>query len=312
MMNDKLRERGEILGYDDQAPGELPMRLDSLKSQLIGFTVRDSQGQTMGRITDLTLESESQLNLIISRLGDRAEGFVKVSSDLIEKIEYATNSVFVLLTPEHLDALPEYEPGVQGAKIDPLDLPGEWVEPVSSSPNQGDLAIEERSHQHQIDEESSLADFKHIRKEVIASNIPLLEERLVVNHHKRKVGEVVVRKEIETRMIEVPVRREKLIVEQVSPEYKKLSEIILGEGDGYRLLSEENPETVQAAQIQSQDTNRVTGEFHSPEIAARILEEIAKRQPNGCSKVRVELVVEEERFRNTYQSWFDRYSTPQS
>jgi stress response protein YsnF len=59
--------------------------------------------------------------------------------------------------------------------------------------------------------------------------IPLLAERLVVDRHKRKVGEVVVRKVIETEVIEVVVRREKLIVEQVSPSYKELAVIDLGE-----------------------------------------------------------------------------------
>jgi len=57
--------------------------------------------------------------------------------------------------------------------------------------------------------------------------IRLLGERLVVDRGKRKI-EVIVRKEIETRMIQVPVRHEKLIVEQVSPERKQLAEINLG------------------------------------------------------------------------------------
>lgn len=59
--------------------------------------------------------------------------------------------------------------------------------------------------------------------------IPLLEERLIVDQKQRKVGEVVVRKEIETEIIEVPVQREKLIVEQVGPEPKQLAEIDLTE-----------------------------------------------------------------------------------
>ncbi|MBO0348517.1 DUF2382 domain-containing protein [Phormidium pseudopriestleyi FRX01] len=310
-MNDQVRATGDNLGYA-QTESELTGRLDNLKSQLLDFTVRDSEGQPLGRVTDLTVEPENQLNLIVSLVDDRPGRLVKVSSDLIEKIEYATNTVFVLLTRQHFAALPEYQtPVYNNGKIDPSELPGEWVESVPSSTSPEAIAIEERSHQ--IDSQSSLADFKQIRKEVIASNIPLREERLVVNRHKRKVGEVVVRKEIETRIIEVPVRREKLIVEQVSPEYKKLTEIILGEGDGYRITSDEVPGITPTASVpQGQGTNRVSGEFHSPEIATRILEEIAKRQPNGCAKVRVELVVEEERFRNTYQSWFDRYSTPQS
>lgn len=66
---------------------------------------------------------------------------------------------------------------------------------------------------------------------VSSETIPLLEERVVVDHRKRKVGEVIVRKEIETEIIEVPVQREKLIVEQVGSEHKQLAEIDLTEDD---------------------------------------------------------------------------------
>jgi hypothetical protein len=67
--------------------------------------------------------------------------------------------------------------------------------------------------------------------------IPLLAERVVVDRHKRKVGEVVVRKVIETEIIEVVVRREKLIVEQVSPSYEELAVIDLGETTTERRLN---------------------------------------------------------------------------
>lgn len=56
-----------------------------------------------------------------------------------------------------------------------------------------------------------------------------LEERLVVDHHVRKAGEVIVRKEIETEIVEVPVKREKLIVEQAGAEPRQLAEIDLHE-----------------------------------------------------------------------------------
>lgn len=61
--------------------------------------------------------------------------------------------------------------------------------------------------------------------------IPVLEERVVVDNHVRKAGEVVVRKEIETEIVEVPVKREKLIVEQVGAEPKQLAEIDLHQDD---------------------------------------------------------------------------------
>ncbi|NJP18920.1 MAG: DUF2382 domain-containing protein [Hydrococcus sp. CRU_1_1] len=38
--------------------------------------------------------------------------------------------------------------------------------------------------------------------------ISLLEERLLIDRTKRKVGEIVVRKKVETRMVQVPVKWE--------------------------------------------------------------------------------------------------------
>lgn len=61
--------------------------------------------------------------------------------------------------------------------------------------------------------------------------IPLQEERLIVERARQKVGEVVVRKEIETEIIQVPVQREKLIVEQVGAEPRQLAEIDLTDAD---------------------------------------------------------------------------------
>lgn len=60
--------------------------------------------------------------------------------------------------------------------------------------------------------------------------VRLLEERLIIDRKKRKVGEVIVRKAVETRLVEVPIRHETLIVEQISPERKQLASIDLHEG----------------------------------------------------------------------------------
>lgn len=59
--------------------------------------------------------------------------------------------------------------------------------------------------------------------------IPLLEERLVVRRQRHKVGEIIVRKVVETRMIQVPIRRERLVIEQISPERRELASIDLSE-----------------------------------------------------------------------------------
>jgi len=101
-------------------------------------------------------------------------------------------------------------------------------------------------------------------------------------------------------MIEVPVRYEKLIVEQVSPEHKQLAEIDLGQGEisGIELGGTAN---------QTHDLT-VRGNFHSPKIASLVLNAIAMERRHGCHQVRVEIVVEDVERQKTYQEWFDRCS----
>ncbi|HEY9671406.1 MAG TPA: DUF2382 domain-containing protein [Waterburya sp.] len=128
--------------------------------------------------------------------------------------------------------------------------------------------------------------------------IRLLEERLVVNRSKWKVGEVVVRKEIENQIVQVPIRREKLIIEQVSPETKIIAEIDLGKGD---------ITSIQQAGVPSTDTaNTVSGEFLSPKTASNLLDAIAYQKHHGCAKVRVELVVDDPELQEMYQNMFNR------
>ncbi|HAA30449.1 MAG TPA: hypothetical protein DCE56_25620 [Cyanobacteria bacterium UBA8553] len=130
--------------------------------------------------------------------------------------------------------------------------------------------------------------------------VRLLEERLLVNRSKWKVGEVVVRKEVENQVVQVPIRREKLIIEQVSPELKQIAEIDLGKGE---------VSGIEPQQVSSSDKRyTVTGEFLSPKAASHLLEAIALQRQHGCAKVRVELVLDNPQLQETYQKMFDRCS----
>jgi hypothetical protein len=100
--------------------------------------------------------------------------------------------------------------------------------------------------------------------------IQLLEERLVVNLHQRKVGEVIVRKEIETRIVEIPIRREKLIVEQVSPEFKQLAVIDLGQTQ---------EAAVAAAETEFLPT--IEAKFTSATAAMQFLQQIIAERPSS-------------------------------
>ncbi|MDJ0736489.1 MAG: DUF2382 domain-containing protein [Nostocaceae cyanobacterium] len=114
--------------------------------------------------------------------------------------------------------------------------------------------------------------------------VSLLGERLLINRSKRKIGEVVVRKKVETRLVQVPIRREILVVEKIGKEVEKLAEIDLGE--------EENS-GVEINHIPGNGSNyHVFSEFVSPQEAREILDRIAREPKHGCVKVRIELVVE--------------------
>jgi len=140
--------------------------------------------------------------------------------------------------------------------------------------------------------------------------VRLLEERLVISRQKWKVGEVIVRKEIETETVQVPIRREKLIVEQVGLETKILAEIDLAKGE---VTSVELTDVSRSSTPQSganyHNPNTVVGEFISPKAASNLLDAIALQKHHGCTKVRIELVVESPELQETYQKMFDRCST---
>jgi uncharacterized protein (TIGR02271 family) len=135
--------------------------------------------------------------------------------------------------------------------------------------------------------------------------IRLLSERLIVNRKKRKAGDIIVRKEIETRMVQVPVQYEKLVIEQVSPENKLLAEFAISQGE----ISGVELSQVEKHEVDIHDHNlTVSGDFNSPKIASLLLNAIALERNHGCQKVRVTIVVENEEYHQKYEEWFERTS----
>lgn len=171
------------------------------------------------------------------------------------------------------------------------------VEPIMAE-NPLEVSLDIVENQEAIDP-SEIAELMAIPETVEQKEIALLEERLVVNRSKRKVGEVIVRKEVETRMVEVPVRREKLIIERAGELPERLAEIDLGEGQVTGV------ELAEMAQANAQPT--VSAEFTSVQKASKVLSAIASQPHHGCAKVRLEIVLENNQVQETYQNWFDSY-----
>ena len=146
-----------------------------------------------------------------------------------------------------------------------------------------------------------------VRTDAREEVLQLLEERVVVERSKRKIGDVIVRKEVETYMVQVPVRRERLIVEQVSPERRELASIDLGQGE-ITGLELSNGELVNGAAsstaTQSASPSTVTVSFSSIEAAHQALADLAA-QTSQDQPTRIDISMPSgDALR--YQNWISR------
>ena len=262
--------------------------LETLRQKVQNFAVLDMEGQRVGEVKNLILDANRQLNLVVSEdynEFNNSRSFL-VPSKLIKKVDTSTRSVYM-----EIDNLATSNQEYLGKEI-----PG----------NEKFLDNSNTVTQANNSFVNSTVEAKYNLEDVVEEDIiRLLGERLIVDSSKRKIGEVIVRKEIETRMVQVPVRREKLIVEQISPEHKQLAEVDLGltEISGIDLAGKQRPEF---ANVEGSLT--VTGDFSSPKIASLLLNAIALERNHKCKQVRVTIVVEDESTQNKYQEWFDRCS----
>jgi stress response protein YsnF len=271
--------RSESLQHDTAMDALVGNLEDKLDQKLEGFTVLDREGRLLGKVQEMVPGPSRVLNLLVSKPNfSPGTSMFLLSSKLIQAVDPHTNSLMVGITQAESQALPEYS---------------------QSAPNLPNLA-----------ESAAVGDQLRTSRrsqgsEVVAQEVvPLLEERLVVNSTRRKIGEVTVRKVVETRIVEVPVRREKLIVEQVNPQRKPLVEIDLGE------QANETLELINAT-AQSQAESTVNVEFTSLRTASQLLEVIARQAPQGCRKVRLELVLDNPQDKPKYQAWLDRIGQTQ-
>ncbi|MHC5615387.1 MAG: YsnF/AvaK domain-containing protein [Nostoc sp.] len=275
--------------------------LADLRKKVKNFVVIDRQGELVGVVHDLIVDANRRLNLIISnqanqetleygqQLANKHPSLFQLQSQRIKQIDKPTKSVFIDLNKSEIEYMPEY----------------------LEAETPGDGTLSENSTKQLVNNQSTNSPVEPVNLESVNEQqiIRLLEERLVVESSKRKVGEVIVRKVIETRMVQVPVRREKLIVEQISPEHKQLAEIDLDEGE---ILGVDLTEVERLEVTRFDSGLTVSGEFSSPKIASLLLNAIALEQNHGCKQVRVTIVIEDESHQKKYQEWFDRCSKSQS
>jgi stress response protein YsnF len=116
--------------------------------------------------------------------------------------------------------------------------------------------------------------------------VNLFQERLVVDRKRRKIGDVILRKEIEIQIVEVPIRREKLVVEQISPERRQLASIDLG------LTTNDSVRLTEPNESSDRDFSHLSREFDSIEAAREFLlalnSQLASQSHLNLRKVRID------------------------
>lgn len=266
---------------------------EKVRTKLKSFTVKDNQGHLAGKIKDVYFDANGQLNFVVAGLGTENTRIFLVSIKLLKKVDYHQKALFLSINSDRVDRLP----GISAnAEPQSLEISSEHSSEASNSEStnpstvMSNLTDADRPNEH-LETTQDEEDFDIVDQDVIR----LLEERLVINRSKRKVGEVIVRKEIETRMVQVPIQWEKLIIEQVGDDPKVLAEIDLGEG---------NITGVDLTEIKSdRQEPTVKAEYTSVQKASKILNAIASQPRHGCVKVRLELVLEDKQLEDTYQKW---------
>ena len=125
--------------------------------------------------------------------------------------------------------------------------------------------------------------------------------------------------------MQVPVRHEKLIVEQVAPDYKLLAEINLGQTNNSDVAirnsisdnltsvnKDNNPIAVEfddsTKRFDRQFTEHIAyGSTDSLKAASELLNEIANLPIQGYETIRIEIILKDSKYRDSYQALVDRY-----
>ncbi|NJR24901.1 MAG: DUF2382 domain-containing protein [Richelia sp. CSU_2_1] len=268
---------------------------EKVRAKLKTFTVKDSEGNLVGQVRDVYFDAQGELNFVVAAKDSSDTRIFILSIKLLKKVDYHQRALLVTLSSEQIEMLPSRS--VNRAPNN-VDIAPEPQIPVDRSPSTNKSKV--MSNLTDSEEQMENRDLREAEGEldiVDREVIRLLEERLVIDRSKRKVGEVIVRKEIETRIVEVPLHREKLIVEQIGEDPKVLAEIDLGEGEITGI------EAIEKRLDRGEP--KVSAEFTSVTKASKMLSSIAAQPRHGCAKIRIELVLEDKQLQETYQTWID-------
>ena len=255
---------------------DLKSQLSNLEQQLISFEIVDRQGIKRATVKDIYYDSDADLNLLLELYeANRKLSLRRLGSEDICQMNLENKLIISNLSNQQLEDLPIYQP-----------VPAHIKDALTKSPEYNDCDMNPN------------LDIAEDSNNLETIDITLLEEKLEVVRRKQKVGEVIVRKKVETRIVEIPLRREKLVVERIGKNPQQLAEVVINEekvnGFGYDELE------------QNRHRLNVTRSQHfSLKQAQSILDAIANSATDNL-KIRLEIVSDSSDSQQQYQNICDR------
>lgn len=231
-----------------------------------GFGVyTEGTDEKIGNVNDVLVDDEGHFRYLVVDLGFWIFGKKVLLPIGRTRIEYNTDRVYAIaLTREQAENLPEYnerlttdydyEEQVRGVyrnhqyRTAPVEssVPVESSIPVESSPGVARTSTSTYNRDtYNYEQEPDLFNLNEQNHQTLR----LYEERLIANKQRRKMGEVTVGKHVETdtARVSIPVEREHVIIERVTPDDAgrtvSSSEANFREGEVTRMeIYEETPE----------------------------------------------------------------------
>jgi uncharacterized protein (TIGR02271 family) len=180
----------------------------------------------VGTVSDILVDEEGRFRYLVVDLGFWIFGKKVLMPVGRTRIDYNSNRIYALgMTREQAENLPEYdenqvidydyEESVRGVyRTQPVERSAALEDSAPLDAPAYNAATYNRET-YKYDREPALFNYHDGNQ-----NIKLYEERLVANKQRRKAGEVSIGKHVETETarVSVPVEKERVIVERVTPD----------------------------------------------------------------------------------------------
>lgn len=170
----------------------------------------------VGSVSDILVDEEGRFRYVVVDLGFWIFGKKVLMPVGRTRIDYSQNRIYALgMTREQAENLPEYDENQVLDYDYEENVRGVYRnQPAAASTSKYDTTLYNRDT-YRYDNEPNLFNLNDTNHQ----NIRLYEERLIANKQRRKAGEVGIGKHVETETarVSVPVEKERVIVERVTP-----------------------------------------------------------------------------------------------